>query len=222
MTLLASTDDFQAITGQTLDGSGLTRVSTLLGFASDAVLASAHGQEIVQSESTETLRQFDGVFYFPQRPVAAVSLVEINGLTVDPSLYRWEAGGNRRPAKLIRRYLGSDYRWGEVAEYPWAEFPGRYPYLGRTLEAEATVTYTHGWDPIPGQIIGAVVAMVAGVMETGGGTRVSSEANGTWQAAYETGQASDFSVSDSTRKLLDRLCGVDGFAFVPAKVDHAC
>jgi hypothetical protein len=215
--MLASTADFEAITGQTLDGPTTARVLRLLEFASDAVLASAHGQTIAQATTTDVLRASEGVFYFPQRPVDPTSVVMVmNDITVDPSMYRVEPGGYGHPAKLIRRFYGGDYRWGQVAGFPWDQFPGRYPYVGRRPEAEATVTYTHGWDPVPGQLVAAVVAMANGVFTgRGGGQEVRSQAAGSFSETLTAPQTANFAILADTQAIIDRLCKVKPGPNVP-------
>lgn len=209
---LATTDQFQAITGTTLDGPGLTRAQVLLDLASDAVLANAHGQNITsQTYEDATLYQQEGVFYFPQRPVTAVASVTVGGELVDPSMYRWEAGGpmqGRRPARLIRRILGHDTFWGYAAGL------GHWFFNG---DVEATVTYTAGWDPVPGQIVGAVVAMANAVFSNGADPLMSLERIEGWEGKLDMTDAQypDLSITAHTQSILDQLCGTNTPTYVP-------
>jgi hypothetical protein len=195
--VLASIDDYAAVTGSYPADEG--RVHRLLELASDAVLAGAHGQQIVSGTVTSTVRPWEGVAYLPQRPMTAVASVVADGATVDPSEYRWEPGGNRRPALLIRREDGRDVWW------PMGEL---------------TVEYTAGWVVVPGQIVAAVVAMVVGTMTAGGGPAVTQEGAGPFQMSFAPGQSPDLSLTRSTRRLLDQLCGVDGPSSVPVHRDQ--
>jgi hypothetical protein len=193
MTLLVSVDEYQAVTGDTCDKGRLT---SLLTYASSAILAEAHGQQIVAGSSTDTIVfNYEGRFYLPQRPVTAVASVTIDGELLDPTGYRWTAGGNRRHATIIRRCDGHDSSF---------------------RCAEATVTYSHGWAVVPGQIVMAIVAMVRSAIATDMGTRelVSKTIGGSTDQYATTDRTADMNVAGSTRALLDKLCGVDGFGSV--------
>ena len=196
MAALASIDDYEAITGQAPTGADAVRVGRLLELASDAVLAGAHGQQIIAGTSTEVLRPWEGVIRFPQRPVTAVTSVTVAGTVLAPDDYRWTRGGDRRPAYLIRRSAGVDIDW----DWP-----------------EVTVEWSHGWAQTPGQIVAVVCAMAESVMTGGGGPAVVQESTGPFQVTLAAGQAQspDMSLLPSTRVVLDRLCGVDGPASVP-------
>jgi hypothetical protein len=210
---LATTADFETITGKTLDEAATVRVTRLLELASAAVVASAHGQDIVQATTTETVVAHEGVFYLSQRPATAVTAVVINGVTLDPSDYKLEPGGNGFPARLIRRANGADAWWG--VGYPNDEFPGRYQY-GTGSAVEATVTYTHGWDPAPGQLVAAVVAMANGVMEGSvGGQEVKDHRLGSFSESFTEAQSPDFAVSPRLQKIIDRLCKLRAGVNVP-------
>ena len=190
---LAGIEDYIAITGCVRDAS---RVSRLLDLAESAVLAGAHGQQIVRGTTTNlVVEPYDGFIWLPQRPVVEVLSLIIAGELVDPSTYQVMPGGDRRPAVII-------------------------PVAGHRFTAAATVSYTHGWDPVPGQIIAAVVAMASGVIANAGGQPVRQEGAGPFQISLDAGQAPDMSLSPSTRQVLDRLCGVDGAASVPVYRDR--
>lgn len=197
MVALASIDDYAAITGAYPDDHG--RVHRLLELASDAVLAGAHGQQILSGPFSCTVRPWDGVVYLPQRPVTAVDTVHLDGELVDPTGYRWEPGGNRRPARLLCRDDSGDTWWPD---------------------GELAVEGTAGWATVPGQIVAAVVAMVAGTITNGGGPAITQEGAGPFQMSFGPGQSPDLALPMSTRQLLDRLCGVDGPTSVPVGRDQ--
>lgn len=193
MAALASIDDWTTITGSA--PADPTRVARLLEMASDAVLAGAHGQAIVSAERTATVRPFDGIAYLPQRPVTEVAeVLDHTATVIDPTGYRWEQGGDRRPARLVRRTNGIDDYW---------TVPG------------LTVTYTAGWARVPGQVVAAVVAMVVAAMDTGGGTALIQETAGPFSATVAEAQLANLSLTPSTVALLHQLCGVDGPSSVP-------
>lgn len=188
MTQLVSTDEYETITGQPVDNA--SQVDALLDIASDAVLTNAHGQNLTSQEYEDVvLYNHRGRFTFPQRPVTDVASVTIDGTVLTTDEYRFTSGGNRRPAYLIRRVDGVDSEW---------------------LDAEATVTYTAGWETLPGQIKSAIVAMVEGRIAAGGGQVLAAESLGEHREEYSAPlQPVDMSCSDSTQRILDRLCGVD-------------
>lgn len=196
MVALASFEDYIAITGQDPDAVDYDRVLRLLELASSSVLASAHGQQIISGPFTATVRPVDGVAHLPQRPVSAIASVVVAGATVASPGWRWEPGGYRRPARLIRRIDGHDTRW---------------------TCAELTVTGTAGWDPIPGPLVAAVVAMAHGVAENNGSPALASEGAGPFNASVVPGhvQAPNMALTDSTRAIIDDLCGLVKSASVP-------
>lgn len=220
---LATIADYEAITGTTVPASPSpirTRIQLLLDLSESAVLAGAHGQLIAEQTYTDvTLRPFEGVAYFPQRPVsdvASVAIVDSNGdetALTEGDDWRFEPG-NGRPAKLIRRRFGRDDWWGNTA----AEVGFGQVGSGAT---ELKVTYTAGWDPIPGQLVGMQVAMVIGTMGSGGQPIASSHSEtagpfsetDTYEAT-EVRQA-NYALTPSDQVILNRLCKVKGHTSVP-------
>lgn len=190
MAALASTTDYEALTGQTLDDAELARVSRLLELASDAVLAGAHGQ-LIESTLYEdaTLYNHEGVFYFPQRPVTAVASVEVGGITYTADDYRFTEGGNGLPAMLIRRVSGFDARWH------WHE---------------ATVTYTAGWSTVPAQIIAAVVAVARGAYMGSADTVLTATAAGAFVPEYPGSNLNlvAMKLTPAVQAVVDQVCKV--------------
>lgn len=193
---LASITDFEVMTGTPVGTDKLFRVGELLDMASDAVLAGAHGQTIVQGTTTMTVYPVEGVAYLPQRPVTAVAAVVADGLTLTAGTqYRFTTGGNRHAARLIRRCDGYDTLW---------------------RARELVVTYTHGWPVVPGQIRAAVCAMVKAVMEQEGGPRVTQDSRtvgpSTKSRSFDPkdAQSSTMALTGPTKSLLAELCGLRG------------
>lgn len=187
---LATTTDYQTLTGQTLDDDETRRVADLLDMASEVVLANAHGQLIVSDTYTDvTLYGHEGVFLFPQRPVTAVAAVEVDGVTFTSDDYRWTPGGNGRPAELIKRVSGRDVQWG------WHE---------------ATVTYTAGWAEVPAQIKAAVVAVVNGVYRGSTDTLYTSTAGGAPMPEYPAPNLNllAMKVTPAVQAVIDSVCKV--------------
>jgi hypothetical protein len=194
---LATVADYETITGLTVaSGADTDRVEALLDLASSAILAGAHGQQIESAVVTaETIRPYEGVGYFAQRPVTAVASVTYDGDTLTAGTdYRFTAGGDRRPAKLIRVINGYDAEWREPL----------------------TVTYTAGWDPVPGQIIAAVVAMTYSAATNGAQAPTTQITVGPFSRSGDAAEAQSpaMALNPSTQAVLDNLCTVRGFASI--------
>lgn len=200
MVALASIDDYAVITGAY--PADTVRVTRLIEMASDAVLAGAHGQQIVSAAFEATVTPYEGVAYLPQRPVTAITSVTLNGATVAPSLYRLRPGGHRRPATLT-------YLTTAGAPRPWGC-------------GELIVSGVAGWDPVPGQIVAMVVSIAHGAVESGGSAGVVGEGTGPFRVELDRDhvQAPDMSLSASSQRILDRLCGVDRHSSLPILRDQ--
>lgn len=195
--MLATIDDWEAIVGP-VGSDDVARVTRLLEMASDGVLGGAHGQLIAAGTATITARAWGGRIWLPQRPVRAVTSVVIDDVELVAGVdYRWEPGGDRRPALIIRRRDGGDSIW--------------------LSDVEATVTYDYGWVTIPGPIVAIVVSMARAAQDTEGGPAVTSWSAGEFSERVErsTLQAGDLTPSGAAQATLDRWCGVDGPTTVP-------
>lgn len=192
MAALASIDDYRALTGRDTVGADAVRIARLIEIASDAVLASAHGQQIVAGTSTVTIAPWQGVLWLPQRPATAITSVIVDGVELDPSTYQLDSGGDGRPASIRRLVDG--------LPQPWT----------CTL---ATVTYTHGWPEIPGQLVAIVCAMVRAVDDQGGGPPAVSETVGPFSRSFDATdlQAPDMALTATAAATINRLCSVRGY-----------
>lgn len=199
MAALASIDDYAAFTGGF--PADPARVSRLLEAASDAVLFGAHGQNITEATYTVAVVPYEGVAYLPQRPVSDVAAVTVAGQSLPASSWRWSPGGNRRPA-VLERVDGTDV-------VPWTDGP-------------LAVTFTAGWDPVPGPVVAAVVAIVKGLIDSAGAAPMTQESAGPFRVSFASAhiQGPDMSLTLSTRRMLDRLCGVDGPGSPRVMRDH--
>jgi len=196
---LATIADYEAITGTTVpDGDETTRISRLLDLASSAVLAGAHGQTIeATTTATLTVRPYEGIGYLPQRPVTAIATVTVDGVLLTAGTdYRFESGGDGRPAKLIRRVDGRDSYWS-------------------CHELDLTGV-EHGWDPVPGQIIAAVVAMTYSAATNGAQAPTTQITVGPFSRSGDAAEAQSpaMALNPSTQAVLDNLCTVRGFASI--------
>jgi hypothetical protein len=215
---LATTTHYTAITGQTLDEALTARVETLLDLASGVVVAAAGGQAIESATYTdEIIRPWEGIGYFTQRPVTAVTSVSwvVGGaapldLTADAD-YRFQPGGYRRPARLIRVVGGADSYWSNPSTYA-------DPELALTTgESYLLATYTAGYATVPAQIVGLVVALVKNTIDAGGGAGLKAESMGAYSVTYDEALPAGMDLTDRQRAMVEDLTGVDGFNSVPVK-----
>jgi len=185
---LASVDDYETITGGEVAEADAQRVADLLAFASSAVLASAHGQQIEAGETVGLhVEPFEGRVYLPQRPVVAVSALTVGGVAVDLGGCVVARGGDGRPAYIERRDGGA-------------------------FEGTAVVSYTHGWDPVPGQVVGMVVAIAASNMQFGAAPQPTQRTAGPFSESFKDDslQPAGVALTPGQVAVLDRLCRVRG------------
>lgn len=180
---LATTDDFELLTGKSSD----EQIAALLEVASAAVLSNAHDQQILEGDTTATYEPVGGVVRLPQRPVTAVASVTYSGAVVAETGYRWTEGGNGRPAYLVRRIAGIDDYWA----------------------GPVTVTYTHGWaaDAIPETVKAAIVMLTVQLKQliADGGREVTQESIDDYRRAFATG---DQPLPGWIQGALDSMFGV--------------
>lgn len=147
---LATVNDVEVFTGPLSDDDA-ARVAVWLGQASAAVRRFT-GQTISLVEDDEVTFPSTGttVLVLGQRPVRAVSNVTVEMWPTQP----WQ--------DVERARAGwADPRLGH---FTWDAY-GRLNRLdgmtwGRKCDP-VTVIYTHGWDPVPGDVVGLVAAKVA-------------------------------------------------------------
>lgn len=134
---LATSLDIENHLGRLLTDDELARIDAVLADASAAV-RSYTGQDFTASTTTERLRVRRGSIVLPQRPTSAVAAVEdlnANGLP-----YQWDG---------LDRLLLTISNLDSFSFVPWS----------RPI-AVVDVTYTHGYDPIPDDIVGVVCSIV--------------------------------------------------------------
>lgn len=134
---LASMDDLQNRLGRDLSDEEIGRAPYLLIDASSKIRSYTH-QQITQSETTDRVRitTRDGLIRLPQYPVVSVAtVISVETQVVIP--YYWDG------LKL----------WG------WGRFPSsniETPLYNRSRRhgIVVDVTYTHGYAPVPDEVIG--------------------------------------------------------------------
>ncbi len=188
---LATLSDYQTLTGTTVASGDQARVTALLGYA-EAAVRQATDQAIESATYTDVrLETVDGLAYFPQRPVTAVSSVVVNdvALTVDTD-YRWTSGGKGRPALLVRKVNDHDWSW--------------------VAGDEIVVTYTAGWSTIPKQLTAVVVQAAHGVVVNGANRQPNQQTVGPFSASFPESESTSptFDLTESAKAVVHSLCGV--------------
>lgn len=184
---LATVADLATLLGRTFTPAQEDQAQALLDQASSIVRAYVR-LDISRATTTDTftMRRADplrygcgGVVTLPQRPVETVTAVEVDGLaTAD-----WWLDGN----ELL------------VRNWSWAQPPAAHQ------PPQVEVTYTHGWDPVPGDITAIVLQAANRVIVNPSGIR--SETVGGISTTYlipATGENLGVLLSRTEMKVLDR------------------
>lgn len=195
---LATTVDFETITGRCLDVGQKARVQTLLGLAESTVLASVSPQLIAAGSTADlVVEPVGGAIYLPQRPVRAVTSLTVGGDDVSLDDIVIEPGGRGRPARIL------------MAD-------------GSAITDTAVVSYTHGWETVPGNVVGMVVAIADAAFEHGSQAAPTQRTAGPFSESRDPGsvQAPGLSLTDAQRAELKALCGVRHPGSVPVGSDR--
>ncbi|MFD7996838.1 hypothetical protein [Streptomyces mexicanus] len=190
---LATVADLAMLLGRSFTPEQEQQAQALLDQASSVVRAYIR-QDITRATTTDafTLRRVDPLRYgcvgavtLPQRPVEEVTLVEVDGVaTAD-----WWLDGSEL---LVR-----GWSWDLP---PAAHQPPR-----------VAVTYTHGWDPVPGDIQAIVMQAANRVLVNP--RQIRSEAVGGESVTYlipATGEALGVLLSKVEMRVLDRYRRTSG------------
>lgn len=184
---LATVADLAALLGRTFTPAEELQAQALLDQASSVVRGYLR-LDVTRATTTDTftMRRADplryscsGMVTLPQRPIEAVTAVEVDGLaTLD-----WWLDGN----ELLLR------------AWSWDHPPAAHQ------APQVEVIYTHGWDPVPGDIAAIVMQAANRVMVNPSGIR--SETVGGESITYlipSTGEMLGTLLSRTEMKVLDR------------------
>lgn len=184
---LATVADLATMLGRTFTPTQEAQAQSLLDQASSIVRAYAR-LDISRATTTDTftMRRADplrygggGLVTLPQRPVESVTAVEVDGVATTD----WWLDGNEV----------------KVRAWSWAESPAAHQ------PPQVEVTYTHGWDPVPGDIVAIVLQAANRVIVNPSGIR--SEAVGGISTTYlipATGENLGVLLSRTEQRVLDR------------------
>lgn len=99
--------------------------------------------------------------WLPEVPIVSVSSITLDGVPADPSTYRIE-----HDRRTLKRALGMTWDCDTVE-----------------------VTYTHGWDPVPGWIVGLVCSTVQRSIRPAAQLGVQAQTTGSQTVQYATSLA---------------------------------
>lgn len=189
---LATVPDLATSLGRSFTPAEEAQAQALLDQASSVVRGYLR-LDVTQAETTDTFRMaradgylhgpFDcragGQVLLPQRPITDVAEVQVGGVVT----HDWWLDGDRL---LVR---SGPWSWPPTAHRPPA----------------VTVTYTHGWDPVPGDI--AAIVMQAANRGMVNPSQVRSETVGGESTTYlipTVGEALGVLLSRTEKRVLDR------------------
>jgi hypothetical protein len=184
---LATVADLAALLGRTFTPEQEQQAQALLDQASSVVRAYVR-QDITRATTTDTftMRRTDqylhrcaGAVTLPQRPIVDIATVLVDGVATTDW---WQDGSDL----LLRSWT-----WD------------RPPAAHRAPQVQ--VTYTHGWDPVPGDIQAIVMQAANRVLVNP--SQIRSETVGGESVTYlipATGEALGVLLSRTEQKVLDR------------------
>lgn len=193
MTALACVSDVETRLGRTFTSDEAGRVAVLLGDASALVQSYTRQTFVPPAASTIVLRESAGVVRLPKRPVTAVTSVVLIGLngTPDITVVGWGWDGLD-----VVDVSGWDTAMVSLPE--WVQDRSWLPATYR-------VTYTHGYNEVPAEIVAVVCAMVGRTMaapSTSSG--VTSETIGSYSyRTSEPGMGVTVTLTGADKALLD-------------------
>lgn len=155
---LVTADDFAEWYGVTLDSAGSARVETAVEIASAEVRSETQQQLSTVSETITIRPSGNGPLVLPQFPVTDVLSVSIDGSSLTETVdYVWERNG---VVTLFGRWLYWP-KWHLIS-----------------------VTYTHGWDPLPRDLAGVVLSRAKRLYDQPDAQQVEKESLGDWSVTY--------------------------------------
>jgi hypothetical protein len=184
---LATVADLATLLGRTFTPEQEQQAQALLDQASSVVRAYVR-QDITRATTTDTftmrradplLHRCSGVVTLPQRPVVDIDAVAVNGVETQD----WWQDGND---VLVRAWS-------------WDQPPAAH------RPPQVTVSYTHGWDPVPADVQAIVMQAANRVLVNPSGIR--SETVGGESVTYlipAVGEYLGVLLSRTEQKVLDR------------------
>jgi len=193
MTPLADIDALYTFLGVTTGGDDFDQA---LELSSGKIRSEAKQTISAVVDDVVTLRgTWDDTLYVPEIPVTGVSVVKINGVTITESLYTWTPDGAIETGRAGLPVLN------------WPE--GIFGWSGHKSIVE--ITYSHGYDPVPDEIIGLCLELAARKLGTAPGGAIQSETIGAYSVRYG---AAGLALSADEKKMLRRYRRQSGVVHV--------
>lgn len=193
---LATLNDVIDRLGRDLTAGEAARIDALLLDVSASVRKYT-GQDFTEATTTLRTRVRRGVVTLPQRPVTAVTSVD-NVATSTATFFRWDG---------LDRVT---FAMSELDAWQWE------PFRIGTGPPVVDIEYTHGYDPIPDDIIGVVssIAMRALGRKPEEGAVQQESIAGYSYSIGSAGAAGGFGMLPDERSVLDRYRRVGGWVDV--------
>jgi hypothetical protein len=159
------------------DQAGNTKADLVLAAARETVISLLGYDPRAVADDTATFSTDTGRWFLPAIPVTGVSAITVDGVALATTDYAWTAQGEISRAWTSRR-------------------------MATGLPPAVTVTYSHGYDPVPDGLVALLYETAEGVLSDAPGSLVS-ETLGSWSATYAS-QADEYGLSPNARMILDR------------------
>ena len=202
---LATLEDVQAILQRDLTSAEITNGTRLIGMASGLVRRYTR-QNITQVVDDVVVLpgNWSNVLQLPERPVTSVSSVTMNGATMPTTAWRL--------MDSEKLFIGTgswqtDYGtmlWGGSALYGPAGSNNGPQATGASWQgpqAQVTVTYTHGYEQVPADVVNVVAGMVALAIASPVG--VNMEKIGGYQVAYSRSEGGSMVIQPADKEVLN-------------------
>lgn len=201
---LATIADVQAIIGRDLTDAQVTAATRLLDMASGMVRRYTRQTVTKVVDDVVTLPgNWGNTLELPERPVRSVSSVVMNGATMPNTQWKLVEGNLFLGTGAFLPDYGSTI-WGGSALWGPAGSNQGPQAIGNTWQgptAQITVTYTHGFDEVPADIVNEVAGMVA--LQLNAEVGISMEQIGQYKVQYARQGAGGMALSDETKAVLN-------------------
>lgn len=192
MTAWASTEDVQALCVTTLTDDQTARAEKLLDRAANRIRAYT-GQTFDKATTTDVLRSLGSVVKLPQLPVISIDgvrIIDYLGTSYPVPVFGFD--------QIDRIDLAT---YGVVLNLPEAIS------LDGLWSGTVDVTYTHGYDPVPAEIVDLNAELVARVYNSPAGeqTGIRSQGVGPYSIGYDPATGGGvMSLTPDDKAMLDR------------------
>lgn len=202
--LLATLDDVAAILQRDLTAAEVTNGTRLLTMASDVVRRYTRQSFDYTVNDVITLPgNWGNTLVLPQRPITAVHNVLINGAT--PSYQVWKllddtlyiSTGAYQPDFGVLLW-GGNALWGPAGSNSGPQATGA---TWQGPAATVTITYDHGYQTIPGDVVNVTAGLVALAIASPVG--VNEERVGGYQVKYSRSEGGAMQLQSGDKEILN-------------------